>query len=291
MVRAKKQPRVAETVQPPRVGAVSNLFRGDPAQVAEIFQSYGLQSVLIQPNLGPLKVASTADLRPKMCRELSLPFIQSGVAVAGVISHVNWVDPDPSRRRRLIKRFDAFLDRCRDFGARHVVTESGTLDPEHPWSEFAENRSPQAFAMLKRSLAPSVRLAEQNGVKILLKGYLYHVVYSFDVARALHEHFGDRVGFVMDPANYFTRNMVSASTTFVRKMFEAIGAISPIAAAKDVRYVGGVLTTPRAGTGSLDYKEFLELLDEYQPDCPMILEQIRPEELRETLDFLDRFFE
>jgi hypothetical protein len=48
---------------------------------------------------------------------------------------------------------------------------------------------------------------------------------------------------------------------------------------------------PRAGTGTLDYREFLELLGQYHPGGPLILEQITPAELRETLDFLDRFYE
>ena len=69
-----------------------------------------------------------------------------------------------------------------------------------------------------------------------------------------------------------------------------IGALAPIAHAKDVRYVGADLTTPRAGSGNLDYKEFLEQLSAHQPNCPLIFEQIRPEELRESIDFIDRFF-
>lgn len=291
MARAKKQLRVAETVLPPRVGAVSNLFRGEPEEVAAIFRSYGLESVLIQPGLDSLRLASLSDLKPRHCRQIAAPFHEAEIEIAGIAAHTNWVDPDTARRRRMIKRFDALIERCRDFGTEHIVSESGTLDPDHPWSDFPENRTSAALALFRRNLSPSVKLAEQCGVKILLKGYLYHVVHSIDVARSIHEHFGDHVGFVMDPANYFTRNMVTSSTTFVRKMFEAIGEMCPIAAGKDVRYVGGVLTTPRTGTGSLDYKEFLELWDEMHPGGPMILEQIRPEELRETLDFLDRFFD
>lgn len=291
MPRAKRQARVATTVAPPRVGAHSNLFRGEPEAVAELFVRYGLESVQIQPMFGPLAITSPSDIKPKACRDLSRPFSSAGVQVAAVSAYTNFLDPDVPRRRQMIKRFDAMIEHCRDFGTKWLVTETGTLDPEHPWSEFAENRLPASFQLFKRNIAPSVRLAEKAGVRILLKGYLYHVIHSIDLARATYEHFGDSIGFVMDPANYFTRSMVSASTTFVRRMFERMGEFCPLAHGKDVRYVGGSLTTPRTGTGLLDYKEFLELLDEYQPDCPLILEQIRPEELRETLDFLDRFFE
>lgn len=290
MVRAKKQAKVADTVSPPCIGAISNLFRGNPEDVAQLFASYGLESVQIQPNFGRISIQSASDIRPKSCREMSRPFQEAGVRVAGVSAYTNFLDPETQRRKLLIKRFDAILEHCKDFGTTHVVTETGTLNADRPWEDFADNRRPEALAAFKRNLAPSAKLAEKLGVTILLKGYLYHVVHSMDLARNVHEHFGPHVQFVMDPANYFTRNMASASTSFIRKIFEVMGEFCPIAHGKDVRYVGGSLTTPRAGTGNMDYREYLELLHEYQPECPLILEQIRPEELRETLDFLDRFF-
>lgn len=288
MVRLKKQPKVSLTVDPPMVGGVSTLFRGPTAEVARLFAKYGLESVQIHPN-GQLP--KDGPICSSDCRELSQPFLEAGMTIAGVSAYTNFLDPQGSRRRRNIKQFDAIIEHAKDFSSPYVITESGTLAADRPWVNVPENRAPEALAQFRKNLAPSVKLAEQLGVTILLKGYLYHAVYSIDVAIGIHEHFGPAVGFVMDPANYFTRNMASASTTFLRRMFEKIGHLCPIAHGKDVRYVGGTLTTPRTGTGNLDYKEFLELLHEYQPRCPLILEQIRPEELRETLDFLDRFFD
>jgi sugar phosphate isomerase/epimerase len=291
MARSKRQARVAETVAPPRVGAFSNLFRGKPADVASLFVRYGLESVQIQPrwNLGITEQGTGLDLNE--CREISQPFADAGIMIAGLTASTNFVDPQITRRRRLVRRFDAMIEHCQDFGTNYIITETGTLDPEHPWSDFRDNRSPATLALFRRNLTPSVRLAEKNGVTILLKGYLYHVVHNMEIARSIHEHFGPTVRFVMDPASYFTRNMVSASTSFLRRLFEVMGEFCPIAHGKDVRYVGGTLTTPRTGTGGLDYREYLELLDEYNPDGALILEQIGPEQLRETLDFLDRFFE
>jgi sugar phosphate isomerase/epimerase len=291
MARSKRQARVAETVAPPRVGAFSNLFRGKPADVASLFVRYGLESVQIQPrwNLGITEEGAALDVHE--CREITQPFADAGIMIAGLTASTNFVDPQITRRRRLVRRFDAMIEHCQDFGTSYIITETGTLDPEHPWSDFRDNRAPATLALFRRNLTPSVRLAEKNGVTILLKGYLYHVVHNMEIARSIHEHFGPTVRFVMDPASYFTRNMVSASTSFLRRLFEVMGEFCPIAHGKDVRYVGGTLTTPRTGTGGLDYREYLELLDEYNPDGPLILEQIGPEQLRETLDFLDRFFE
>jgi sugar phosphate isomerase/epimerase len=290
MARGKKHARVADTVAPPRVGAHSNLFRGNLAEIARLFARYGLETVQLQTaSFNPIGEDNT--VKAKDCKAFSQPFVDADIDIAAITASTNFLDPVGVRRRKGIKRFETLIDHCQDFGTRYIVTETGTLDPEHPWSDFAENRSSAALATFRKQITPAVRLAQQTGVTILLKGYLYHVVHSVDVIQSIHEHFGETVGFVMDPANYFTRNMISSSTTFLRRMFDVMGEYSPVAHGKDVRYVGGSLTTPRTGTGHLDYKEFLELLDEHQPGCPLILEQIRPEELRETLDFLDRFFE
>lgn len=291
MARAKKQIKVEENVQPPLLGAMSNLFRGSPEQVAGLFVNYGLDAVQILPNFPGMRISTAADVTTTICEEMGAPFQEQDLYVAAVTAHTNFLDPDKSRRSRMVKRFDALIEHCHAFGTSHLVTESSTLNPEHPWEDFAENHSEQALAQLIKAMQPSVKLAEKAGVKILIEGYLFHVVSTPAKALKLREELGDVIGFVMDPPNYFTRSMTSSPKKSLRTLFEALGPFSPLAHGKDVRYTGGTHTTPRAGSGSLDYKEFLELLDEYQPDSPLIFEQIRPEELRETIDFVDRFFQ
>jgi sugar phosphate isomerase/epimerase len=190
----------------------------------------------------------------------------------------------------LLKRFDAFIEHCQDFGTRYVATETGTLDPDHPWDDFPDNHTPAALNAFVDALRPSVKLAERLGVTILLEGNLFQVVGTIEQAVSVREQLGNAIGFVMDPVNYFTRRMVGASAPALNKLFGVLGPYAPIAHGKDVRIDGGNVTMTRTGTGVLDYKVFLELLDRFQPASPLILEQIRPEELRETVDFIDRFF-
>lgn len=291
MAKSKKQAKVESTVRPPRMGALSNLFRGDPDEVASIFASYQLESVQILPNFPSFRFATKEDVTTSQCRRVAEPFIGAEIVVAGISAHTNFIDPDRRRRKRMIQRFDALVDHAQDMGATAVITETGTLNTEHPWEDVAENHRPETLKALIEAMRPSVKLAEKAGVTILLEGYLYHAISTPREALAARQELGEHVGFVLDPANYFTRAMANSAKKHLRDIFTALGPHAPIAHAKDVRYAGGDLTTPRAGTGVLDYKEFLELIEEFQPECPLILEQIRPEELQETLDFLDRFFD
>lgn len=290
MARAKKQEKVSETAQPPRLGAHSNLFRASPEDVANMFLNYGLESIQILPNFPNIRFDDAASVTTQACVQVGKPFQDANLVIAGVSAHANWLDPDRARRKQFVKRFDAIIEHCQDFGASRVVTESGTLHPSHPWEDYADNHKPEALDLFIKNLAPSVKLAQKGGVTILIEGYLYHVIDSIPSALRVREEFGETVGFVMDPANFFSRGMISQPKKQLTELFKNLGPFAPIAHGKDVRYVQGELTTPRAGTGSLDYKLFLELLDQYQPECPLIFEQIRPEELRETIDFISRFY-
>lgn len=269
---------------------MSNLFRGSPEDVADLFLRYGLEAVQILPNFPGIRFSSAEEVTAAACKQIGEPFVSSELYVAGITAHTNFLDPDKKRRARMVKRFDALIEHCQDLGTNCLITESGTLHPEHPWDDYPDNHTDAALSQLIKAMQPSVKLAEKAGVKILIEGYLFHVVSTAARALALREALGETIEFVMDPPNYFTRAMANSPKKALRDLFAAIGPYSPVAHGKDIRYTGGTHTTPRAGSGSLDYKEFLELLDQYQPDRPLIFEQIRPEELRETIDFVDRFF-
>ena len=291
MARAKKQAKLDLSIEPPRIGALSNLFRGDPQEVADLFAEYELESVQILPNFPGLRMAKAADVTRRRCQAMSQPFQSHGLWIAAVSAHTNFLDPDSARRRRSIQRFDALIEHCGDFGAQYVITDSGSLNADQPWAKCPENHAGEAFELFRKRLMPSLRLAERANVVILLEAHLRQVIYSVDRARETREALGPHVAFVMDPVNLFTRSMCHAPARSLRAVFEAIGDACPVGHAKDVRYSGGELITPRAGAGVLDYREYLELLGRYQPGIPLILEQLRPEELRETVDFIDRFFE
>ena len=291
MARSKRKvvgPLVS--TEPPMLGAMSNLFRGTAAEVAANFDRQGLECVQILPQFTDVRFEAVSEITAKACKAIGKAFRDANVSVVAVSAHTNFVDPDSSRRRRQLARFEAFLEHTRDFGARCIVSESGTMNAVRPWDYHPENASPEVFASLVRTLKPFVAKAEKLGVMILIEPHLYHIVGSVEAALKLHDALGPHLGFVMDPANLFTRSMASASKKPLRHLFAEMGPFAPIAHGKDVRYHGNEWTTPRAGTGTLDYAEFLSLWGEHHPGGPLILEQITAAELEETIDFLDRLF-
>lgn len=291
MGRAKKHPKVEASVDPPRLGAMSNLWRGTPAEIAATFGRYGLESVQLLPSLGGSHQTDVKEFTPKVCRSLIEPFQERKIQIAALTAHVNFVDPDIRRREKAVKRFCGLIERCPNFDTKYLVTETGTINPSHPWDDALQNHAPATMSAFIDALRPCANLAEETGVVILLEGDRRHVVATMKDAKRVREEFGEAVGFVMDPVNYLAQSSASGAKKWLRDIFETIGPWSPIAHAKDVRISAGEHTAVRAGAGGLDYKDFLEQLHQYHPGCPLIMEQVRPEEIRETVDFIDRFFE
>jgi L-ribulose-5-phosphate 3-epimerase len=76
----------------------------------------------------------------------------------------------------------------------------------------------------------------------------------------------------------------------LERIFQVIGPHAPVAHAKDVVYHDGQIDTPRAGAGRLDYPAFARLMQQYQPNAPLILEHLRESEVPETVAYVRRFF-
>lgn len=291
MPRTKKA--AAQTtlaVEAPRLGVMSNLFRGSPAEVAKLAAGHGLESVQLLPQFPGLRIDSAEDATPKRCREMAQPFLDEGLWIAGITAATNFLDPEIKRRKAQVMRFDALLENLRHFGTKHLVTDAGTLLASRPWEDCPENHADETLKLLTRRLRPSVARAEQAKTMILLTCDLTQAVSSIKQMQRLSEDLGPALGFVMEPAGLCTRAMASASKKPLREIFAAVGAVAPVAHAKDIRFAGGHRSMPRCGTGTLDYREYLELLGTHQPGGPLIIEGITPAQLPETLDYFDRFF-
>ena len=291
MARKKKIPKLDDAVTAPRMGVMSNLFESGPKESAETIAGYALETVLLLPSFPDgLRVRTAEDVTAKTAKAMSGPFLDRELDIPAVVAQHNAVDPDEDRRDRTAARLRAIVDHLDDFGSRCVLTESGTLDAERPWDDDPANHTPETFERWVESMRPLVEHAAAADATILVQPYLYHVIDGIDAMKAAREALGEHLGFAMDPANVFSRGMANSSSRSLTKLFREVAGLCPLVLAKDVRYEKGVLTTPRVSLGLLDYHHLLQLIDEHMPECPLILQQIQPTHLRESIDYIDQFF-
>jgi sugar phosphate isomerase/epimerase len=270
------------------IGVPTQLFAGARSAVASLCRSVGLSCVRLSPNWPGVRFQDPADLAPERCRAVAAPFLAAGLSVACVSAGVNLMDPDLSRRPRGIQRLHALLRQARDFGTPYVVTETGSLSPNSPSERYAPNRSAAAWTELRLIVALAVEVAADHGVTLLLRADPAHVLASVDDALRLADKVNDRhLGFVMDPAGFLMDHQPEEWAAEMERLFERLGPLMPLAYAKDLMPDPGGVTLPRAGRGILDYRQFLRLLDRYQPTAAIILEHLRPDEVEAARRYVE----
>src|SRR5262249_4149452 len=152
-------------------------------------------------NFPGLPFHEPAHFTPERCRSVAQPFLDAGVSVACVASGANLMDSHLARRQRGIHRLHALLRHARDFGARYVVTETGSLNPDSPGRPYGPNRTPAAFAELRLIVALAAEVAADHGATLLLRADPAHVLACADDVLRLADQVNDpHLGFVMDPA-------------------------------------------------------------------------------------------
>jgi sugar phosphate isomerase/epimerase len=268
------------------------LFRGSPEAVAEAFRRHGLTCVQLTPNFPGLSFREPGRITAERCRRVGAAFRAADVPVACLSGTTNLMDPDLDRRHRGIVRWHRLIRHCRDFGTDRIITETGSLSPKSPWAPHPPNRSREAWTELCLIVGEALRLADDHGVTVLLKPEAAHVLASAEDALRLRDELGHpRLGFVMDPANFLIDSPPAELAANLVRLFEQLGAAAPVAHAKDLRFGARGESTPRAGGGVLDYGLFLRLLDRYQPEAPVILEHLRPEEVAAARAYVGQFLD
>jgi sugar phosphate isomerase/epimerase len=263
-----------------RLGIFNNVFGGTYAEQAARVRAAGLECVQLVPT-------AEEAVTPARCREIGESFTGAGVEVAAIAGYTNLMGADREKRRKDLARFHELVRATPDFGTRYIATETGSLNPASPWEDCPENHAPQAFEELLGILSAAVAVAEGAGAVLLIEGYVNNVLATPDEARRLREAIpSPHLQFMMDPNNYFRETDTGSVREALARIFDAIGREAPVAHAKDVKFVEGRITTPRAGTGVLDYPEFIRLLRKCQPDAPLVLEHLREEEVPQTVAYM-----
>jgi sugar phosphate isomerase/epimerase len=271
------------------IGVHSNLLHGPAPAVAQELRRHGLACVELTPGFPGLRFEAPVDIAPSRCRQAAEPFIEAGLAVAAVRCTADLTDPDLGRRHAGIVRCHALIRHCRDFGTPDLVIEAHRPQPSAPGEGGGPAPRAETFAELLVILRQAARLASDHGVSLHLRpGPGRYPTSIQEAGRMLEEVRQPSLKFVMDPASFLAAARPESLTQEVRRLCEQLAPSCPLAHAKDLRFTNGELSTPRLGQGVLDYREFFRLYRPVQPDAPVILEHVRPEELEDTRAYLER---
>ncbi len=202
------------------------------------------------------------------------------------------IDPDEGRRRAAIETLQAALRVASWLGARGIDTGPGSLSPRGPWFPYPGNWTPEARERLIDSLRACAPVAESCGVYLSMEGHQLVTLDSAETMRDVLDAVGSRsVRCDFDPVNWITLRTIYETGPAVAQMVATLGRHIVSGHAKDVQIQDKLVVhidNIAAGTGILDYPTFLRLMEDLDPEYPIIVEAAAIDELPAVSAFLHR---
>lgn len=216
---------------------------------------------------------------PERIREIEQAFASEGVVIAEVGAWGNMIGPDLEKRQAQIDVVCERLALADEVGALGCVNYAGTYDPDSSTNPHPKNLSDECFDLIVEVIRQIIGRVKPKRAKFML-----------EMMPAVHPHspdsyanllkaidnpaFGvhlDPVNIITSPARYFYNGRV------IQECFDKLGHAIVSCHGKDIIMRPTFMVEIhecRPGTGILDYRTFLTLLNRLPGDVPLMMEHL-----------------
>jgi sugar phosphate isomerase/epimerase len=215
------------------------------------------------------------------------------ITISALSGTYNMIDPDVEKRHAGLRMLRSVAEQCAPMGTSVITICTGSRNPDSMWRAHPDNNSASAWRDLVTSMRQALEVAEEYEVTLAFEPEVANVIDSAPRARRfLDEMQSPYLKVCMDGANVFHKGELPKMREILDEAFELLGDDIALAHAKDLDRDGqaGHLA---AGTGLLDYDQYLGLLKESGYDGAVVLHGLSEEQvpfctgfLREKIDAL-----
>jgi sugar phosphate isomerase/epimerase len=271
-----------------QIGIFARTFsRPTLEETLDAVAAHGLTHVQFNMSCAGLPTLSPLFL-PEVCAQVAAAFAARGLTMAAVSGTFNMAHPDPGARQAGLLGLRTLLRSCPILGTPVVTLCTGTRDERDMWRYHPGNATPEAWHDLKATLREALSFADEYGTTLAIEPELANVVDSAVKARRLLDELGaPRLKVVIDPANLFPSGTLSRMREILDEAFALLGPDVVLAHAKDISR-DGEAGHEAAGTGRLDFDQYVELLMRSGYDGPLILHGLREDQVAASAAFLRR---
>jgi len=276
------------------IGARAHDFGRFPAdELASRIASTGVQCV-------QLALSKALPNSPRYPQDVDINLVTEAfnkkrldIAVLGC--YINPVHPDPHVRDQELERFEQHLLHASGFHCGIVGTETGSCNPDcsfHP-NTATEETFQLLLSSVRRLVKTAERISETTdkvfvGIEPVAETHTIHTPQLMQ--RLIEEINSPYLGVIFDPTNLVGRTGIISQNRFLDDCFKSFGEHIIAIHAKDYRITEGSCGPVKskslpAGTGDLDWSGiFRRLKNIGKTTVPVILEDLRPEDVPATLD-------
>ncbi len=207
------------------------------------------------------------------------------VALSGTY---NMIDPDVQKRDAGLQMLRYVATQCEPLGTSVITLCTGSRDPHSMWRAHPENNSESAWSDLVQSMKMALEIAEEFNVTLAFEPEVSNVIDSAQKARRLLDEMSSpHLKVVMDGANIFHKGELPKMRDILDEAFALLGEDIALAHAKDLDRDGHAGNLA-AGTGLLDYDQYIGLLDSVGYDGALVLHGLSEEQVPFCVDFLQK---
>lgn len=193
------------------------------------------------------------------------------ITVSALSGTYNMIHPDVKKRRDGLNMLRSVAAACEPLGTSVITLCTGSRDADSMWRAHPDNNTAAAWNDLVDSMTQALEVAAAYNVTLAIEPEVANVVDSAKKARRLLDEMqSPLLKVVMDGANIFHKDELPRMREILDEAFELLGEDIVLAHAKDLDRDGqaGHLA---AGTGLLDYEQYLGLLKRTGYEGPVIL--------------------
>ena len=193
------------------------------------------------------------------------------ITVSALSGTYNMIHPDVQKRHDGLNMLRSVAAACEPLGTSVITLCTGSRDADSMWRAHPDNNTAAAWNDLVDSMTQALEVAAAYNVTLAIEPEVANVVDSAKKARRLIDEMqSPLLKVVMDGANIFHKGELPRMREILDEAFELLGEDIVLAHAKDLDRDGqaGHLA---AGTGLLDYEQYLGLLKRAGYEGPVIL--------------------
>ena len=233
---------------------------------------------------GVTKIPTHID--SELCDRIREEMSARNITMTALGGTYNMIHPDLQRRADGLCNLRVLASACERLGTSVITLCTGTRDPDNMWRRHPDNDTPEAWDDLVVSMRQAIEVAEEYQVTLAFEPEVANVVDSAIKARRIIDQIGSPyLKVVMDGANIFHTGELPRMREILDEAFALLGEHMAFAHAKDLDRDGeaGHLA---AGKGLLDYDQYLSLLNDVNPDLPIVLHGLSEAEVDGCVAFL-----
>ncbi|RKU09725.1 sugar phosphate isomerase/epimerase [Candidatus Poribacteria bacterium] len=269
-----------------QIGTMSGTFARDTLEeVLDAVANHGMNCVQFNlSSAGVTKIPTHID--EDLCDKIREEMGVRNITMTALGGTYNMIHPDAQRRADGVCNLRVLAAACERLGTSVITLCTGSRDPDNMWRRHPDNDTPEAWDDLVVSMRQAIEVAEEYQVTLAFEPEVANVVDSAIKARRIIDQIGSPyLKIVMDGANIFHTGELPRMREILDEAFALLGEHIAFAHAKDLDRDGeaGHLA---AGKGLLDYDQYLSLLNNVDPDVPIILHGLSEAEVDGCVSFL-----